>query len=313
MNDEQRELLADIERSAALMLGLVNDLLDFSKIEAGKLELERRPADLAELLRHSLKINAMLARLHESFRRLSEFSSDIAHELRTPIHNLLIQTQVTLGGEENLPAYRAVLQSNEEECQRLSKMISDMLFLAKADNKLVSLKNALRLSLADAPELRTELKATVRRFDALLDAIERQLALLLQEQFPQQLKRLLGIIGVGPLVGAGLAQALSRLPFANAQAFIAFTGLDPRPQDSGHHKGRRRLSKRGPPELRRLLFNAAMSAAKTKAWKPLYEHYRNRGLSATASLVILARKIARIAYALWHGQAEFDPKRLELA
>jgi signal transduction histidine kinase len=62
MNDEQRELLADIGRSAELMLGLVNDLLDFSKVEAGKLELERRPADLAELLRHSLKINAMLAR-----------------------------------------------------------------------------------------------------------------------------------------------------------------------------------------------------------------------------------------------------------
>lgn len=185
--------------------------------------------------------------------------------------------------------------------------------LLKRRAKLVSLRTALRLSLADAPELHTELKATVRRFNVLLDAIERQLAMLLQKQFPQQLKRLLSIIGVGPLVGAGLAQALSRLPFANAQAFIAFTGLDPRPHDSGHHKGRRRLSKRGPPELRRLLFNAAMSAAKTKAWKPIYMRYRNRGLSTTASLVILARKIARIAYALWHAQSEFDPKRLALA
>ena len=69
-----------------------------------------------------------------------QFIIDANHELRTPIHNLLIQTQVTLGGEESLPTYRAVLQSNEEEYQRLSKMISDMLFLAKADNKLVSLK-----------------------------------------------------------------------------------------------------------------------------------------------------------------------------
>ena len=185
--------------------------------------------------------------------------------------------------------------------------------LLKRRAKLVALKTALRLSLQDAPELRTELKATVQRFDALLRAIESQLAALIQQLFPKQRTRLQSIIGVGPVVGAGLAQALSRLPFANVQAFIAFTGLDPRPDDSGHRKGRRRLSKRGPAELRRLLFNAAMAASKTSAWKPLYEHYRNRGWSTTATLVILARKIARIAYALWHGQSEFDPKRLAIA
>lgn len=95
------------------------------------------PVELHELV---AAFNTMLARLDDSFRRLSEFSSEIAHELRTPIHNLLIQTQVTLAGQDNLEAYRSVLQSNEEEYQRLSRMISDMLFLAKADNKKVSLK-----------------------------------------------------------------------------------------------------------------------------------------------------------------------------
>jgi two-component system heavy metal sensor histidine kinase CusS len=90
------------------------------------------PSELHDLV---AAFNTMLARLDDSFRRLSEFSSDIAHELRTPIHNLLIQTQVTLGGQESLDTYRSVLQSNEEEYQRLSRMISDMLFLAKADNK----------------------------------------------------------------------------------------------------------------------------------------------------------------------------------
>jgi two-component system, OmpR family, heavy metal sensor histidine kinase CusS len=95
------------------------------------------PAELRELV---AAFNAMLTRLHDSFRSLSEFSSDIAHELRTPIHNLLLQTQVTLAGDESLTAYRTVLQSNEEEYQRLSRMITDMLFLAKADNKLLSLK-----------------------------------------------------------------------------------------------------------------------------------------------------------------------------
>jgi two-component system heavy metal sensor histidine kinase CusS len=81
--------------------------------------------------------NAMRERLLDSFLRLTEFSDDLAHELRTPINNLLLQTQVTLDGEASLEHYRAALQANEEECQRLSRMISDMLFLAKADNRLV--------------------------------------------------------------------------------------------------------------------------------------------------------------------------------
>jgi two-component system heavy metal sensor histidine kinase CusS len=115
------------------------------------------PAELQELV---AAFNTMLARLHDSFRRLSEFSSDIAHELRTPIHNLLIQTQVTLAGAESLEACRSVLQSNEEEYQRLSKMISDMLFLAKADNKQVFLKK-------EWVELETEVASLFDFYDAL--------------------------------------------------------------------------------------------------------------------------------------------------
>jgi two-component system, OmpR family, heavy metal sensor histidine kinase CusS len=130
------------------------------------LELEGVPQELRELV---AAFNAMLARLHESFRRLTEFSSDIAHELRTPIHNLLIQTQVALGGAENLAEYRAVLQSNEEEYQRLSKMISDMLFLAKADNRQVSLKR-------EAVDLASEVASLFEYYEAL--ASERNIRLV---------------------------------------------------------------------------------------------------------------------------------------
>ena len=74
--------------------------------------------------------------------------------------------------------------------------------------------------------------------------------------------------------------------------------------------GRRRLSKRGPSELRRLLYLAAMAAAKTKIWKPLYQHYRARGLSSTAALVVLARRIARTAWSIYTHKTEFDAQRL---
>ena len=88
-------------------------------------------ADLADTL------NGMLSRLEESFQRLSDFSSDLAHELRTPVSNLLTQTQVTLSKARSADDYRDILASNAEEFERLSRTISDMLFLAKADNKQI--------------------------------------------------------------------------------------------------------------------------------------------------------------------------------
>ncbi len=79
----------------------------------------------------------MLARLEDSFRRLSDFSSDLAHELRTPISNLMTETQVAISKARSADQYREVLYSNLEEYERLARMIADMLFLAKSDNRLI--------------------------------------------------------------------------------------------------------------------------------------------------------------------------------
>ncbi len=95
-----------------------------------RLALQSAPAELADLV---ATLNAMLERLEESFRRLSDFSSDLAHELRTPVSNLLTQTQVTLVKPRTPEEYQDVLASNVEEFERLSRMIADMLFIAKAD------------------------------------------------------------------------------------------------------------------------------------------------------------------------------------
>jgi transposase len=126
----------------------------------------------------------------------------------------------------------------------------------------------------------------------------------------QHVTHLPTIYGVGPVVSAALVNTLEHAPLKSADAFVAFTGLNPRPDDSGQHRGKRRLSKRGPSELRRLLYLAALSAIKTKTWKPLYEHYRGKGLSSTAVIVILARRIARTAWSMDIYKTEFDPGRL---
>lgn len=181
--------------------------------------------------------------------------------------------------------------------------------------RIVALRGALRATGADLPECRAELQATLESLAAVIARIDQQLHERMQatEGQRQRQQRLQTIVGVGPLVSTSLANTLSRIPFRSAEAFIAHTGLDPRPYDSGQKVGRRRLSKRGPAELRRLLYNAAMSGAKTTTWRPVYEHYRARGWSSTAALVILARKIARIAFAIYHNDTTFNPARVAVA
>lgn len=110
-----------------------------------RLPVESIPHELADL---AVTLNEMLSRLEESFQRLSNFSSDLAHELRTPVSNLLTQTQVTLSRERTAEGYRVVLESNAEEFERLSRTISDMLFLAKSDNGQI-VPNRESIDLAD--------------------------------------------------------------------------------------------------------------------------------------------------------------------
>lgn len=95
-----------------------------------RIDLNDVPPELEAL---AASLNAMLERLENAFRRLSDFSADLAHELRTPVSNLLTQTQVTLSKARTAAEYRDILASNAEELERLGPIISDMLFLAQAD------------------------------------------------------------------------------------------------------------------------------------------------------------------------------------
>lgn len=117
------------------------------------------PVELAEVAE---TLNEMLARLEASFQRLSDFSSDLAHELRTPVSNLLTQTQVTLSKSRSVEEYRDVLASNAEEYERLSRTISDMLFLAKADNDLV-------IPAQESVDLRAEADSILEFYEVLAE------------------------------------------------------------------------------------------------------------------------------------------------
>ena len=88
----------------------------------------------SELQGSCLAFNAMLERLDDSVNRLSDFSSDLAHEMRTPLATLLGRTQVALSRPRSVEELAEVLERNVEELQRLTRLVADMLFLAQADH-----------------------------------------------------------------------------------------------------------------------------------------------------------------------------------
>src|SRR5205814_8536456 len=90
----------------------------------------RWPRELQPL---AVAFDNMLGRLEDSYRRLSQFSADLAHELRTPVANLLGEAQVTLSRTRGPEEYRQVIESNVAECERLSGIIDNLLFLARAE------------------------------------------------------------------------------------------------------------------------------------------------------------------------------------
>ncbi|MGE1174733.1 heavy metal sensor histidine kinase [Pseudomonas sp. BW7P1] len=126
-----RSGLRPLRRMSAVARGISAQSLNARLPEA------QMPAELTELA-HSF--NAMLGRLDDSFQRLSAFSADIAHELRTPLSNLLTHTQVTLTRPRPLEDYREALHSNLEELQWMAQLVNDMLYLAKADHGLLAPK-----------------------------------------------------------------------------------------------------------------------------------------------------------------------------
>ena len=150
------------------------------------------------------------------------------------------------------------------------------------------------------------LNSTISQLDKMIEATIKQIP-----EMAESWNRLQTIQGVGEVTGAGLACLLSRHEFKNSDALVGYMGLDPRPMESGQYRGRRRLSKRGPAELRRLLYMAAMAGVRQPAWKPLYEATRAKGLSRIAALCVVARKILRVAFALWKDPtAVFDPSKI---
>jgi transposase len=174
---------------------------------------------------------------------------------------------------------------------------------------LVAAKGQALASLEGVGTLQAQRQAIEKVFTLTLKEIDARIAQLLSQS--QDAGRLLKVPGFGSLVTAGLLCLLDRYQFASADAFVAYLGLDPRPNDSAKRKGTRYLSCEGDSSVRRLLFNAAMAGSRTPSWKPYYQKQRDKGLAATPALLILATKMARTAWSMHKHQAEFHSLRID--
>jgi two-component system heavy metal sensor histidine kinase CusS len=96
-----------------------------------------------ELRTLGVAFNQMLDRIESSFVRLKQFSSDLAHELRIPINNMIGETEITLSRLHNINEYQQVLMSNLEELQRVTQLIENILFLSRAENPQLEIKKNL--------------------------------------------------------------------------------------------------------------------------------------------------------------------------
>lgn len=120
-----RKALKPLRQIATSVSAISPGTLDY------RLALDNVPRELSEPVQ---ALNAMLERLDGSFARLSQFSADLAHEMRTPLHTLLSSNGQALSQARSVAEYQEVLASNVEEFERLNRMVANLLFLARADH-----------------------------------------------------------------------------------------------------------------------------------------------------------------------------------
>jgi two-component system heavy metal sensor histidine kinase CusS len=152
----------------------------------------------AELLVLAATFNQMLDRLEQSFGRLSRFSADIAHELRTPVHGLRGEIEVALSRPRSLDEYREILASNLEMCGRLAHLIDRMLFLARAENP--------QTQIAREPcDMRRELEKVCEFYGLVAVDAGVRLGVKVESQVQAEVDRALFQRAVGNLVANALA------------------------------------------------------------------------------------------------------------
>ena len=174
---------------------------------------------------------------------------------------------------------------------------------------LVKQKTALRNQASQHPDIAECLRAAIASINLSINKLNRDIVKVAKPRPEYQL--LIKVKGFGELTAAYMTAMLASGVFRTSDAFVAFIGYDLRVRESGKLKGKRKLSKRGDPEARHLLYMAALAASRQPGpFADLYAHYLGRGFSKTETIVFIARKLARVAWAIYTKKQSYNPDRV---
>ena len=198
----------------------------------------------------------------------------------------------------------AALRAFNPQCAKAQRLWA----LLKRRGVAVRVRQTLKQSFGEiqlpAKALFTELQRVIARIDQHLRSLLRELGWWADYQ------RCLSIPGIGQVNAAALLAVYHRGAFASSDAYVAFIGLDVRVRESGQFKGQRKLTKCGEAEIRRLLFCAAQAARSYPRFENYLQLQLDKGLSKIAAKITLARKLARIAFALISKQQTFEKREI---
>ena len=164
----------------------------------------------------------------------------------------------------------------------------------------------------ELPRAAGALAPAVTALQKQLKAVDGQIAKLTKTPQMKAVQELQKVPGIGPVVATTLVSRLTARSFSHPDQFVAYCGLDVRVRQSGKKSGQLGLSKQGEAELRRLLYLAAQASLRTKGspFAAQYERERAKGLSSTAALCAVARKLARLSWSLVTHETSYDPDRV---
>lgn len=189
-----------------------------------------------------------------------------------------------------------LFKPRDPRAQRLWRLILHRATVVKS-------RQQLQQSFAD---VQVSIRGVLSQLQDLLVRIDRKILSLIRELgWWSDYRSCLSIPGIGPGNASALVAAYHRGCFAGSDAFVAYLGLDVRIRESGRFKGKRKLTKQGEPEVRRLLFCASHPARHYHRFAAYYQRQLDKGLCKIAARVTLARKLARIAFTLMRNGETF--------
>mgnify|MGYP001818183788 CR=1 FL=1 len=281
------------------------------------LELDNEPADiqqwlksLSDLVRIAIEptshyhLNLVLAALDQGHtvylvnpRQLAHYREAINLRHKTDPHDAWLLARYLVNEHDSLEPY----QPQSPQAQQLWGLLHRRALVVKSRQQL---QQSLAQEALSVKALMSEFKQVLQRIDHRIQK------LIMSLGWQQHYRNCCSVPGIGPLSAVALVAAYHRGAFASSDAFVAFMGLDIRMRESGQYRGRRKLTKRGPAELRRLLYCAAQAARCCERFEVYRQNQIEKGRSKIAANVALSRKLARIAFTLMSTDQMFqeEPK-----